>query len=89
MVTHTKLPECKCPYCQYNLSAASHHSDALPSVGDLSVCIECAQLLVFDDDLMLRIPTQKEYQKYKNHQLIKRYQDFVRKLDRRKQNETL
>ncbi len=56
------IPECNCPNCGHRFSAASSLDDASakPSAGDFTVCIECAQLLAFDDDLRVRKITAEE-----------------------------
>jgi hypothetical protein len=46
------LPEQACPYCGHKLT--SHSGPGQPSRGDFSVCIRCANLLVFGDGARLR-----------------------------------
>lgn len=46
----------ECPQCNKNLTACSHFGDDGPdgpTPGDISVCIGCAELLEFDEDLQL------------------------------------
>jgi len=49
----------KCPTCNYELPAETCIKDAnaKPKAGDLSVCLNCGEILVFDPDLKLRMPT--------------------------------
>jgi hypothetical protein len=54
--------------------------DAAPDPGDVTVCISCAQLLVFTDDLTLRAPMPGEVEMTP---AIRRAQELVRRLDRR------
>ena len=57
----TKLTEVRCPYCDGALDAASHMSEAVrPKPGDLSVCLYCAQPLVFDAFLIPGKPAPGE-----------------------------
>lgn len=54
----TKLPESACCECGHRMDACS--GPTLPSEGDLTLCIACACLNVFDADLKLRRPTDDE-----------------------------
>jgi hypothetical protein len=51
-----------CPKCGKLLDgwAETGHGDA-PSEGDPTVCVYCAEVLLFDADLRPRLPTQAEY----------------------------
>lgn len=50
-----------CPYCGSKLDAATDpYGDARPKPGDASVCWYCAGVLVFGDDLAVRLPTDEE-----------------------------
>lgn len=54
-------PHARCPWCRTKLDAASDPvGDATPKPGDLSVCINCAAMLTFGDDLKLRALSAKE-----------------------------
>lgn len=57
-----ELPESKCPDCGYTANAATNLEDEeqMPEPGDCSLCIKCAGIAVFNDDLMLRSPTEEE-----------------------------
>ena len=54
----TILDSDKCPYCGYELDTCSNPNDfeskQKPQEGDISICINCAKLLVFDKDLKLQ-----------------------------------
>jgi len=56
----TVTPNSICPYCGHKFNRASNPEGQVPTPGDYSVCIECSEILVFDDDLLLRKPTDKE-----------------------------
>jgi hypothetical protein len=48
----TRTPLALCPECGYAFDAATHIGGrARPSPGDLSICLSCGTLLLFDDDL--------------------------------------
>lgn len=51
----------RCPVCGATLNAASgiEHEET-PRPGDATVCVHCAAILLFDDDLRLRKPTKAE-----------------------------
>lgn len=50
------IVESKCPTCAANLSAATTMDDptAVPSVGDVSVCLYCGEVLEFTEDMSLK-----------------------------------
>jgi hypothetical protein len=85
----TDLPASVCPWCDHRLAAASHVSEPVrPSPGDLSVCISCAQLLVFDAQLKLRKPLDGEIETRlaSNPAFadeVRRHQRAIRSVDRR------
>jgi hypothetical protein len=57
----TRTPACRCPYCGRKLSAASHFSEEVaPHPGDISICIGCGEVLLFDEGLRVRRPTTAE-----------------------------
>lgn len=60
----TRLQAAKCPHCGTVLDAASAFEErARPSRGDLGVCVRCAELLVYDVDLMPRLPKPNEIER--------------------------
>ena len=52
----TKLDPDYCPKCGFLCDAVSDPEglDSKPQEGDISICINCAKLLVFDKDLKLQ-----------------------------------
>lgn len=80
----TCTPECRCPWCGHQLDAAMAADpakpDAAPKPGDASVCISCAQVLVFTDELTLRASMPGEIEPTP---ALRRAQEAVRALDRR------
>jgi hypothetical protein len=55
----TKLT--RCPYCDCRLDrAAGFLNDEPPTPGDWTVCIGCAQFLIFDENIILRKPRNGE-----------------------------
>lgn len=60
-MTTTELKEDHCPFCDYKVTAATEAlGDHRPSSGDFSICLNCGAIAVFQDDLKLRRPTEKE-----------------------------
>ena len=53
------IPESFCPMCKHRLNGyvCITSAGALPNPGDLSVCIECGQVLVFDEHLVHVLPS--------------------------------
>lgn len=59
----TKIPPSNCPSCNAFINGASpaKTNDASePSNGDFTVCIYCAGLAVYNEDLTLRKPSEEE-----------------------------
>jgi hypothetical protein len=80
----TKVPETRCPYCDHYLDAAGDPKGVRgPQEGDLSVCISCAQVLVFTADLTVRKPTLVELHEAEADPMVRRFQEAVRQIDRR------
>lgn len=50
------LPTSECPVCHYAMDAATCIDDpsAKPSSGDLSLCLNCGEVLQFNDILVLK-----------------------------------
>lgn len=57
----SRVPGNVCPACKHPMDAAtSTDRPAKPKPDDVSVCFECGQVLLFNEDLTSRIPSQKE-----------------------------
>ena len=53
--------ESRCPYCGYRCDSATMlGGNAAPSPGDVTICIECQSICVFDAKLKMRTPTDSE-----------------------------
>jgi hypothetical protein len=90
----TRLQPSPCPYCDAPLDAATSPKGYEPSPGCFSVCINCAQLLVFRDDLSLRAATTAEIKEIEEAHPkfvaeITIMQRAVRSLDRREADEKI
>lgn len=58
MVTTRTRPE-PCPHCGVDIDCLSHATKhAKP--GDIGVCFYCAGIVILDDDLHQRLPTEAE-----------------------------
>jgi hypothetical protein len=57
------LPISFCPNCKHQLDRATSTTQkgAFPVPGDFTVCIDCASVLVFTQDLYLRKPTEADW----------------------------
>jgi hypothetical protein len=60
--TYGPLVESRCPQCDYKLTGATivHGVDQKPEEGDVSICLNCGQVLVYAADLILRVATRQE-----------------------------
>jgi hypothetical protein len=61
--TRQTLPLSLCPDCGYELDAATGVTDqaAVPSPGDLSLCLRCTTLLRFDATMHVRALSPAEF----------------------------
>lgn len=55
-----KVPVSYCPECQTKLDHATSITKDMVDSNDISLCIECGSVSIFDDDLRLRKPTKDE-----------------------------
>lgn len=59
-MTTTLMEATACPVCMYKLNAATALDGmAAPTEGDVTLCINCASILEFGDELQLLVATQK------------------------------
>lgn len=75
--------EAKCPYCGIEADgwASTERGQQAPNEGQPTVCVYCSELSVFNEDLTLRKPTEKDIQDYKEDGVmyqIRKVQDFIR-----------
>lgn len=56
----TKIRDCRCPKCGHEFTDATSLEGHQPEPGDFSVCIGCATLLCFAEDMSMRRPTTAE-----------------------------
>ena len=77
------VPLDHCPNCGVPLDRVSHAADAkaTPSPGDLTVCLYCAHLLAFDDELQMRELTEAEKVEAAGCPELLRTMEFVRKFN--------
>lgn len=60
MSTH-RIGESRCLDCGKVLDAASNAiGDGLPKPGDITICLDCGHIMVFDEHLKVRIPNDQE-----------------------------
>lgn len=80
----TRTPQVFCPRCNHQLNALGTPDglpgDRGPQEGDVSICIECGQLLIIQADLTMRLPTQEEIDNAvddpKIYDLVEQWMDF-------------
>lgn len=66
MKPHKVNENATCPHCGHRLDLATGIDHTLmPRPGDVSICIECASILIFDDAMMPREPTVDEWKELK------------------------
>jgi hypothetical protein len=80
------LPTSFCPICRYEMDSATCVEKELaePSAGDLSVCLNCGELLQFNEILVLRLlpTTQRADIDEESQKLLTRASELIRKRGR-------
>lgn len=59
--------ENRCPKCDYKLDdhTCATGGEEMPSPGDIGICLNCKTILIFDENLDQREPTEKEIEEFK------------------------
>ena len=61
-----EIKETSCPHCGAWLNSVRNDENVLPDPGDLSVCVACFNVSVFDEAFRLRLPTSEEAAEYRS-----------------------
>lgn len=84
-IGHDTMPN-RCPTCEHVLEAATGiTTDDAPKPGDVTLCIYCAAILVFTDDLRVRLPKEEESNEFANDPRLMHTQQTV-KMEARRRN---
>jgi hypothetical protein len=83
MPTHN-MPVVVCTSCGKSMDAASNADEAPtpPHPGDISICLYCGHLMVFDSDLCLRALTDAEIVEVAGDPRLVRATNLLKKLKR-------
>lgn len=89
---HEKLKGNRCPNCRSSLDAATatfSQKPLVPDPEDLTICLYCQKILIFNSDLSLRVATAEDLGKLKYDTLLKLAlaKKTARKVFTRKQQE--
>lgn len=83
------VPQSACPYCEQTYKVTtSVGAAAPPSAGDWAVCYNCAQFLVYNEQLMVRKPHPGEVARMtqknpKRRRMLDKVAAWIRERDRR------
>lgn len=59
----TDMPSCTCPHCQVPLDKATDpRNENVPAENDVTICVACGSVLMFNADLTVRELTDTEYE---------------------------
>lgn len=74
-----KVKLSRCPHCDSELTGATDplDEDLKPKVGDVTVCIFCAGISLFDTDMTLRKPSAIEAQELLSSVGLSQYKNAV------------
>ena len=53
-----QTPKSKCPSCEHEMDQVTGPEQ--PKPGDVTICINCRHICIFDDEMKLRNPTDDE-----------------------------
>lgn len=85
--TVTRTPVNRCLACGMKIDAATPTPDfpdsATPGPGDIALCLDCAHIMIYADDLTLREPTGEEIFEIAGDPDIIRAVDAIGELKRR------
>ena len=71
----TRLPACVCASCGADNDAATDPlREFAPMPGDVSICLKCGHLGIFDGEMQVRDPTSEEMYELAGHPEILRMQ---------------
>jgi hypothetical protein len=65
MKEHT-IFEQQCPFCGHRCNRCATTDDVPPKPGDISLCLRCAEVSVFDRELRLRRASPRELTRLKS-----------------------
>lgn len=57
----TLTPNSECPVCRRPVDAAAHDKDYTPKEDNISICMSCTAVLIFNKDLTIRAMTEEEW----------------------------
>lgn len=72
----------KCLACDYLIDSATSviTSDELPEEGDISICLRCGALAIFNSDLSIRQPTEEERNSLQDDPEVVQAQSAIKEL---------
>jgi len=67
-----------CPYCGKRFDHTSDvESEHVPEPGNITICVGCAGILVFGNNMEIQKPTPDQLEELKSHPAVKRMQSAV------------
>ncbi len=82
------VPDITCPECHYVANrCAGVATESRPVPGDLSLCIACAAIAVFDDELRLRRPTEEERAWAENDAYVRFTRAAIERINQKQEEE--
>lgn len=82
MASNPTRMETNCPHCGVEIDAAQpapgENPDAVLKGGSVTMCLNCAETGIFDDDLTLRKPTEEELAEFEQDDHYLRLRDLTR-----------
>jgi len=71
------IRENKCLKCDYLMDCsepAFEEEDIMPTEGDMTMCLKCGEIMIFNKDLTVRIPNKEERERIQSDPRIMQMQ---------------
>lgn len=78
----TRTPDQLCPVCSIKLDRTTSFEGKTPRPRDVTICVQCLSVLMFDDGLQVRIPSPEEMGAIRQSAAWPDVQEIIRGLQR-------
>ncbi len=79
MMNTASCPRCGARFTIASCSPKDKNGKYPPAPGDWSICLTCMGLLVFDEEMNMRVPTPREEVDMEEHEVLRLYREFLEK----------
>ena len=80
------VPTATCPYCGVTADRAASIKEEPPKADDITVCVACLGVCIFDEQLHLREPTEHERALIEGSDRFQKLMEIMREFKRRREH---